>query len=147
MLIAAPVVVIGTPYLLANPNALEDVYLHENDRVIDRLPVFPGAHEAASHVTAYRADRFIEASPIIGYRTTVLYEPPAGTTVREVVRFYRSRLSRWRSPIAATRCPRDRKTCGRVAFIRRGAVVVLNAGGVADESVGTFSVTVDYAGA
>jgi hypothetical protein len=68
-----------------------------NAHLIESLPDYPGAREAARRAQAYAGEGGLPAPE--GIVTTVVYEPPADATQEDVLSFYLSRLHRraWRS--------------------------------------------------
>jgi hypothetical protein len=65
----------------------------ENARLLDSLPVFPGASETARRAQAYSGEGTLPLPQ--GVVTTVVYVPPPDAAQEDVVRFYVSRLDSW----------------------------------------------------
>jgi hypothetical protein len=87
-------------------------YVARNEAIVRSLPVFPGAVKAHEVSTPYvKSEGGLSTKPS-GYRTTVVYRVPRGTTDASVLRFYATRLGRrgWRSVITP---PVRRFTRGR----------------------------------
>ena len=65
----------------------------ENSSLLESLPLYPGAREAARRAQTYDDEGGLPLPE--GVVTTVVYVPPPDATQEEVVRFYLSRLDGW----------------------------------------------------
>ena len=73
------------------------VYVRDNERILDSLPVFPGARQIARGSYGDHADNgdLGLPAPTIGYETGVNYRVPDGTRWREVIAFYVGHMRGW----------------------------------------------------
>jgi hypothetical protein len=133
--IAAIAGFIAGPYLLGETDTGRKLYVKANERLLDRLPVPPGAEELERTSYPYYAAK--ADAPVAGYRTKAQFQV-ANMTAEQVVAFYRSQLPSWR--------PRVHGAC-RIAcrFVHGTAEVVVDARGIPNAR--TFAVVADYAGA
>ena len=69
-------------------------YVRKNLRLLDSLPVPPGAHVKRTESSAYK-DTDSAGAKTIGYGTTRVYVLPASLTPRSAIDFYRRRLPGW----------------------------------------------------
>lgn len=72
-------------------------YVRDNERILDSLPVFPGAREIARSSYGYHADNgdLGVFDRTIGYETGVNYRVPKGTHWRKVIAFYVGHMRGW----------------------------------------------------
>ena len=102
----------------------------ENARLLESLPLYPGASETARRAQAYSSEGALPLPQ--GVVTTVVYVPPRDATQEDVVRFYISRLQSWES---RTRTAPALEGAGeivyRVDFTRGDECVVLMTYGMA----------------
>ena len=146
LMLAIPVGFFATPFLFSRGNSLEDLYVERNERLLASLPILPGAREIDRRTDSYRADPTIEASPIGGYRTKVVYEAPSRARAADVIRFYRAHLRRWNVTVTPSGCE-GKTACRGATFVRGGAIVVLDVRRLVDRRGRTYRLVVDYAGA
>jgi hypothetical protein len=118
-------------------------YVAQNEAVVRSLPVFPGAVKTHEISTPYVQSEGGMSTNASGYRTTVVYRVPRGTTDAAVGRFYATRLGRrgWRSVITP---PVRRFTKGR-ALVAVNTAFVKPAQRRLGEQI--YEVVVDYRGA
>ncbi len=60
-------------------------YVEKNERILDTLPVIPGAERLRVESSPYYLS---DSGPVDGYTTNVRYEAPLGMSARDVVDFY-----------------------------------------------------------
>jgi hypothetical protein len=117
-------------------------YVARNEAIVRSLPVFPGAVKEHEVSTPYvKSEGGLSTKPS-GYRTTVVYRVPRGTTDASVLRFYATRLGRrgWRSVITP---PVRRFTRGR-ALVAVNTVFLTSAQRRLGEQI--YELVVDYRG-
>jgi hypothetical protein len=72
-------------------------YVRANTRILDSLPVFPGARELARGSTGYQIENgdlgIFEKT--IGYDTGIDYALPRGTRRAAIIRFYLEHMRAW----------------------------------------------------
>ena len=118
-------------------------YVARNAAIVRSLPVFPGAVKTHEVSTPYVTSEGGMSTHPSGYRTTVVYRVPRGTTDASVSDFYRAQLGRrgWRQ----VNTPRV------LAFTKGPGVVALNTVFLrpAQRRLGEqiYDVVVDYRGA
>lgn len=66
----------------------------QNLALLNQLPTFPGARELEVSTAPYYGDEEGPFDRAEGHTTAVTYRAPDGTTQRELIRFYRSRLEK-----------------------------------------------------
>lgn len=119
-------------------------YLAKNERIVQALPLPPGAHERMRQILRNEDTVFGEQlSHTVGYTTYVTYAVPAPTSSRAVVAFYGRRLPGWRG----TRWRVDGTTFG--CFTRDGATVSVQPEGLEGggaTSPPSYGVAVDHDG-
>lgn len=81
---------------LAGCGADRDEDEEQNLAVLRELPSFPGARELEVVTAPYYGDEEGPFDHAEGHTTSITYSAPGGTTQRELVRFFRSRLEGWR---------------------------------------------------
>jgi hypothetical protein len=118
-------------------------YLAKNEAVVRSLSVFPRAVKTHEVSTPYvKSEGGLSTKPS-GYRTTVVYRVPRGTTDGSVLRFYMTQLGR--------RGWREVNNPSIDAFTKGRAFVVLNLAFLtpAQRRLGeqVYDVLVDYRGA
>jgi hypothetical protein len=64
----------------------------QNLAILQELPTLPGARELEISTAPYFGDEEGPFDGAEGHTTTITYRAPAGTTQRELIRFYRQRL-------------------------------------------------------
>jgi hypothetical protein len=131
--IAAIVGFLAGPYLLGETEPGRKLYVKSNDAVLQRVPVPEGTEEVDHTSAPYYAAA--ENAPVAGYRTTVVYRVRQ-MNAKDVMSFYRARLTRWRAQ------PRCKMRC---RFVQGHKEVVIDARKLARQ--GTYAVVADYAGA
>jgi hypothetical protein len=68
----------------------------QNLAILQELPTLPGAREIETSTAAYFGDEEGPFNRAEGHTTTITYRAPAGTTQRELIRFYTERLeTKW----------------------------------------------------
>ena len=74
-----------------------DPYVRANQRILDSLPVFPGARLLARRSSGYQADNGDLGifDKTIGYDTGVDYAVPKGTARRAIISFYLEHTRGW----------------------------------------------------
>ena len=77
---------------LAGCGADQDEDEQQNLAVLQELPIYPGARELEANTSAYYGDEGGPFDRADGHTTSITYRVPDGTTQREVVRFFTSRL-------------------------------------------------------
>jgi hypothetical protein len=97
-------------------------YVRDNERILNSLPVFPGARELARGSAGYHADNgdLGVFDRTIGYSMGVDYAIPKGTRRNQVISFYVGHMRGWRLGAANYRD-------GIVDFIRGKAYVAVDA--------------------
>ncbi len=118
-------------------------YVARNEAIVSSLPHFPGAVKTHEVSTPYvKSEGGLSTRPS-GYRTTVVYRAPRGTTGASVLRSYRTELDRrgW----GQVNTPRvDAFTKGR-AFVAVNTVFLSPAQRRLGEQI--YELVVDYRGA
>jgi hypothetical protein len=133
--IAAIAGFIAGPYLLGETDSGRKLYVKGNEKLLDGLPVPPGAEELERRSYPYYAAK--EDAPVAGYRTRALFQVSSMTAL-DVIAFYRAELPRWKTRVHGT-C---RTSC---RFVRGNSELVVNARDIANAR--TYSVVADYTGA
>lgn len=77
--------------LLVACGAGRGAYVEKNQRILDALPVIPGAERLRLESSPYWLG---DSGPVDGYTTNVVYRAPGDTTAQEVVDFYVGSLGR-----------------------------------------------------
>ena len=72
-----------------HPLVDQHAYVRANERVLDRLPVFPGSHVIYQHSDPITNG---ETNTALGYTTTRLFRLPSTARADDVVAFYRKAL-------------------------------------------------------
>jgi hypothetical protein len=70
-------------------------YVSANERLVDQLPVFPGARRLTTTSSPYTLGDDPE-SPIDGYATTAAWSVPPRATPHSIVGFYAAHLRGWK---------------------------------------------------
>ncbi len=73
-------------------------YVRDNERILESLPMFPGAREVARDSYGYHGDNGDLGifDRTIGYETGANYVVPDGTRWRQVIAFYVTHMRGWR---------------------------------------------------
>lgn len=133
----------------------KDDYVRENERILEELPVFPGAVVERLTSNPYDEPEGSGAPPyeVIGYTTNVVYEAPPDATAQQVIDFYAERLAGgWEVrfeeiPIVVGGTGERRGTVLIAHFMRGEAIVSVNTDGIVAAAAGrTFEVVVDQRG-
>ena len=66
----------------------------QNLAILHELPTFPGARELEVSTAPYYGDEEGPFDRAEGHTTSITYRAPGGTTQRELIRFYTSRLEK-----------------------------------------------------
>jgi hypothetical protein len=119
-------------------------YLAKNERIVQALPLPPGAHEVARQILRDDDTVFGEQlSHTVGYTTYVTYAVPGEPSSKDVVAFYDRTLQGWRG----TQWRVDSTTFG--CFTKDGATVGVQPDGL-DPSGATsplsYGIAVDHHG-
>ena len=130
----------------------ENPYVEGNERILEELPVFPGAVQESVTSSPYYDEEGPAPSRVAGYTTNVVYDVPADVTDRQVIEFYVLSLqSDW--SYQATELPITDTTTGErvgavliVDFRREEATVQVNTDGMSAGEGHTFEVVVDQRG-
>jgi hypothetical protein len=135
----------------AEEGGSEREYVTANERLLAKLPHFPGAHEVSRSSAPYFAGDGAE-SPVAGYTTNVVYEVPRRVEQRDVVDFYVERLHRWRSrleyqPGVDLQTGEPRPGAWVATLTRGRASVGVNTDNLVPPAGRRFELAVDHAGA
>ena len=72
----------------------------QNLAILHQLPTFPGARELEVSTAPYYRDEEGPFDRAEGHTTSITYRAPGGTTQRELIRFYTSRLEQdWKCEV------------------------------------------------
>jgi hypothetical protein len=66
----------------------------QNLAILNQLPTFPGARQLEVDTSPYYGDEEGPFDRAEGHTTSITYRAPGGTTPRELIRFYTSRLEK-----------------------------------------------------
>ena len=132
----------------------EDDYVGENERILEDLPVFPGAVVDRATSSPYEEAEGSGPAPydVIGYTTNVVYEAPPDARAQQVIDFYAERLAgEWEArfeeiPIVVGGTGERRGTVLTALFTRGEAQVSVNTDGIVVGEGHTFEVVVDQRG-
>jgi hypothetical protein len=120
-----------------------------NREILDALPVYAGAERTDVSDNPY----FTDSGERVGYTTNVIYDPPDGTTDREVIDFYMETMpAEWdrraqEIPIVEAGSGEQRGVILGAAFTRGEATVSVNTDNMMPDAPGTFEVAIDHNGA
>jgi len=127
----------------------EDTDIAANHEILDDLPVYPDAERTDVTDNPY----FTDSGDRLGYTTNVIYDPPDGTTDREVIDFYMGSMpDEWERrveeiPIYEIGNDEPQGFILAAAFIRGEASVSVNTDNMMAGAPGTFEVAINHKGA
>lgn len=123
-------------------------YVQENQRLLNALPVMPGAKRLETTSAPYYRDE--RSDEPLGYTTNAVYSAGDGMMPRDVVEFYALALQeRWSYRARQYPISSGGEEIGRVLiaeFTQEDASISVNTDGMYPGGEHTFEVVVDYGG-